>query len=125
MVAPLVVFGLLASVLSYAVVGYWRLPGDELVRRLRFAGTGRLLRAITLASPGLCLSMLLATALMALLLLIGDTIEAWERIVLGAVGLGSLTFGALSILAAFTGRPKLMLFPQARDRQVREAVQKK
>ena len=71
MVASLITFGLLSIILWYAVMKYWRLPDEELIRRVRSAGTGRALRATTLAAPGLLVSMLLATLLMLLLLVLG------------------------------------------------------
>ena len=122
MVASLITFGLLSIILWYAVMKYWRLPDEELIRRVRSAGTGRALRATTLAAPGLLVSMLLATLLMLLLLVLGDASNQWAQVTLVIVGLGSLLVGGLSVVAAFTGWPSSVLPPQARDREVREAI---
>lgn len=122
MVASLITFGVLSIILWYAVMKYWRLPDEELIRRIRSAGTGPLLRATVLAVPGLLVSMLLATLLMLLLLVSDDASNQWERVTLGILGLGSLLVGGLSVLAAFTGWPSSVLLPQARKRQVREAI---
>lgn len=122
MVASLITFGVLSIILSYAVMKYWRLPEEELIRRIRSAGTGRVLRATLLAVPGLLVSMLLATLLMLLLLVLGDASNHWERATLGIVGVASLVVGGLSVVAAFTGWPGSALLPQARKREVREAI---
>jgi hypothetical protein len=122
MITGLIVFGTLAAVLLYAVPAFGRLPDDEFVRRLRAAGTGRLLRVLTLAAPGILVSMVLATAAFSLALATGEEIATWERVTVGVLFVGVLTVATMAAVAAFTGRPKVMLFRQARDPEVRKAV---
>ena len=122
MVASLITFGLLSIIIWYAVMKYWRLPDEELIRRVRSAAP------VVLCAPrhwqplALLLSMLLATLLMLLLLVLGDASNQWAQVTSVIVGLGSLLVGGLSVVAAFTGWPSSVLLPQARDREVREAI---